>query len=930
MRRDVENPLDNLVARCRIRTLGVSMIFKALRAVCLFLLIQGAAVAGRVHLLPAGPMVADGTTPVTIHIWIPQLATGDKVKIKPGHGKIGSVQRFPGGIVAASWIPAREGGPRDIPLTVTIRRRGSPTEVVTLQAPLVPPREGSIVVEATGEWEPGQDSLQIRFTLQGTSDQAVGDRRLMVDASVGSITEAVPLGDGTFSARWTPPAAVPQARTAIITAVDAAAPTSISGWTTFPLLAKQSLSFGATPDSQNVLLVGEREYGPAQASPAGTVAFDALAHPAVRKGTLRSMLADGRSLDVPVNLPLAEYPRVTFFPQPKTIPTGNTHTILLAATTPTGSPLNNPTITVRSETASLGTASPTNVPGVYALVTQIDGGAHQLKLYAIMKDPAALVSKLQEAEAEITVLDGLPTTTLTSDPDPLPLKGRLLTFNAKIEDGSGNPMRNSLPGISAVPGRLVSRTTNRGDGKYQHKFRPEGDLATAIAVPRFAGSSMTAAGLVVWPAHAAVPTDGKVQVLAAVVDAYGHPIPNQEIELSAPGGGTFPSNVKSGKNGIAIAEYTANANPGLFTVNARAGGLLAQTGIFHGDSAAGPGPVLSGDSKTQANRALLGPVVGTIRVNRAPPPPPPPAAAPTQPPSPTSSLGHLADDLPFERVDESKAGLSVESFFEFGSAPTAPASKAVPAAPAPAAPAPVAAAPTAAPVAAAPVAARPRATGSTFAGSSYEITAGLLGVYHGFSQTAEAESETVPPSASYSRPLAPGLRINVDCWVGGGPWAIAGEVRVLNDVVAVGDMVHGINNVVVHAGGKYQLDEFSLGKPYALAGLERNQTTVFQKTPSTPLAPAAQALYGARVGGGVVMEMPSDTTVDFDLSELFAPYPIATRLGATATRPLFGDVQGMAGLDMDFKHIRLAVDGTPIKISDNEIGIAVGLKYSGL
>jgi hypothetical protein len=170
----------------------------------------------------------------------------------------------------------------------------------------------------------------------------------------------------------------------------------------------------------------------------------------------------------------------------------------------------------------------------------------------------------------------------------------------------------------------------------------------------------------------------------------------------------------------------------------------------------------------------------------------------------------------------------------------------------------------------------------------------------------------------------------VDCWVGGGPWAIAGEVRVLNDVVAVGDMVHGINNVVVHAGGKYQLDEFSLGKPYALAGLERNQTTVFQKTPSTPLAPAAQALYGARVGGGVVMEMPSDTTVDFDLSELFAPYPIATRLGATATRPLFGDVQGMAGLDMDFKHIRLAVDGTPIKISDNEIGIAVGLKYSGL
>jgi hypothetical protein len=143
-------------------------------------------------------------------------------------------------------------------------------------------------------------------------------------------------------------------------------------------------------------------------------------------------------------------------------------------------------------------------------------------------------------------------------------------------------------------------------------------------------------------------------------------------------------------------------------------------------------------------------------------------------------------------------------------------------------------------------------------------------------------------------------------------------------------MVHGINNVVIHAGGKYKLNRTSLGQPYALAGLERNQTTVFQKTQSTPLAPAAQGLYGARVGGGMVMDLQSDTTLDVDLSELFAPYPIATHLGATATRPLFGDVQAMAGLDMDFKHIGIAVDGTPIKISDNEIGIAVGLKYSGL
>jgi hypothetical protein len=885
------------------------MFFRTIRTMCLCLLIQGTASAGRVHLLPAGPMMADGTTPVTIHIWIPQLASGDKVKIKPGNGKIIQVQRFPGGIVAASWIPAREGGARDVPVTVTIRRKGSASEVVTVQAPLVPPRVGSIDVKATGEWEPGQDSLQMRFTLQGTSSQAVSERRILVNASVGSITEAVPLGDGTFSARWTPPALVPQARTAIVTAVDAAAPSTISGWTSFPLLAKQSLSFGATPDSQNILVVGDREYGPVQASPAGTVAFDALAHPAVRSGTLRSMLPDGRSLDVPANLPLAEYPRVTFFPQPKTIPAGSTHTILLAATTPTGSPLTNPTITVRSETATLGTASATNVPGVYALFTQIDGGDRQLKLTANMKDPAALVSKLQETKAEISILNGLPTTTLTSDPDPLPLKGRMLTFTAKIEDGAGSPMRNSLPGMSAVPGRLMSRTSNKGNGKYQHKIRPEGDLATAIAVPRFKGSSMTASELVVWPAHAAVPTDGQIPVLAAVVDAYGHPVPNQTIELSAPGGGTFPSKVKSGNNGIAIANYTASANPGLFTVNAKAGGLLAQTGIFQGDSAAGPGPVLSGDTMTQANRARLSPVVGTLRVNRVLPPPPPAAAIPQAPPA--------ATPIPARPVV---------------TAPAAPAPR--PAVAAPAAPAPVAAAPAAAaPAAAAPTPPVPlqrSAGGLSFAGSTYEISASLLGVYHGFSQTAEAESEEVPPTAAYSRPLAPGVRVSVDYWANGGPWAISAAVRVLNDVVEVGEMVHGINNLTVHAGGKYQMGSTSMGRPYALAGLERNQTTVFQKTQSTPIAPAAQGLYGARIGGGIVRDIPSEMTLDIKVSELFAPYPIATHLGASATRPLFGDIQATAGLDMDFKHIGIAVNGTPIKISDNEIGIAVGLKYTGL
>ncbi|MEC8191584.1 MAG: Ig-like domain-containing protein [Myxococcota bacterium] len=875
------------------------MLSTLFRIVVLTLITASAAWASSIQLLPAGPMIADGVTPVTLHVWVPQLGDADKVKIKPGHGKITATNRFPGGVVAASWVPAREGTPTSLPITVTVRRRGAAPEVVELAAPLVPPRTGSITVTAAGEWEPGQEAVQLRFELQGTSDQATAERRLLIAASLGTLTEAVPMGDGTFSARWMPPASVPQARTVIVTAVDASAPDSITGWTSFPLLAEQSLTFGATPDSQNVLTIGDRTYGPNRSSPAGTVAFDALVHPAVRTGTLSSTLADGRSLDVPAPLPLAEYPRVSFFPQPAAIPTGASHTILLAATDPAGQPLVRPTITVQTQSATLGTALPTTVPGVFALTTTFTGNPGSVTLSASMKDPAALVNKLQKAETSLRLLPGLPTVSMTANPNPLPLDARQLAFRATVEDWSGARVRNTMPGISAMPGRLLSRTANRGNGEYEMKIRPAGDSTTAIAVPRFEGSPLPAAGLLVWPAHASVDTQGTVQVLAAVVDAFGHPVADQAIVLTAPGGGSFEPNIRSNSNGIAIATYTANANPGLFTIQAKARGFTAHTGVFHGDTAASPGPVQSGDAATIARRKALVPVVGTIRVVRevAPPPPPvvvappPPPAAAAPPPAPPQ--------------------------------PVAPAAPQAPAAPAP--PAPTVA--TTPPAAAGPAAAPARSPAST-AGGGYDATIALHGAFHGFKQTADGASDTVPPTASYSRTLAPGIRADANYAFSGTPWSAAIDFRLINDVVNVGDKVHGFNNLSVMAGGRYHLSEISVGAPYISAGLERTQTTIFQSTATTPLAPAIQNLYGLRVGGGLKLEPVSGIGLDVRLAELFAPYPIATIVGVRASKALAGDFAVVGGLEADIKHIGLAVDGTPIQITDTQVGLYAGLTYA--
>jgi hypothetical protein len=36
------------------------------------------------------------------------------------------------------------------------------------------------------------------------------------------------------------------------------------------------------------------------------------------------------------------------------------------------------------------------------------------------------------------------------------------------------------------------------------------------------------------------------------------------------------------------------------------------------------------------------------------------------------------------------------------------------------------------------------------------------------------------------------------------------------------------------------------------------------------------------------------------------------------------------GLDMDFKHVGMSIDGVPLKVRDTEIAFSVGVDYIGL
>ena len=917
------------------------MLSIAMRTVALFWLLTGTGSATQVHLMPAGPMVADGETPVTLHIWIPSLVEADRVKVKPAHGRILATERHAGGMVAVRWVPARESSPTQVPVLVTVKPKGGDGSTMRLEAALVPPREGGIEIETTpNEWEPGMDAVQLKLRLWGTSDQQAGDRRISLSASVGDLTEAVPLGDGTFSARWTPPSDIKQARTAIISAIDQAAPSQIFGWTTVAILAQQSLTFGATPDSQNTLRIGDREYGPMTASPAGTVAFSALVHPAIRSGTMRSHLPNGQTLNVPSALPLAEYPRVAFLAQPTNIPIGATHTVLVVATQPDGEPLREAEITIASGEAKIGTAEPTDFPGVYALTMKIDGPARDLDLNVKMRDAKALITKLQRAETRVRVINGLPSTKLELSPDPLPLEGRELMLTATIQDESGVPVRSSLPGMVAMPARALARPTSRGDGRYQFKVRPEGDVVVGATVPRLNGSSMTTAHVVIWPASAAVETGGEVPILVAAVDAFGIPIPNIAFTLSVPNGGTFPEKVKSGANGIALTTYKASNTPGLFTINTGASGLVAQTSIFHGDLQASPGPVRSGDSSTIRHRTNLENAVGIARVSREEAEPVAVAAVPV-------AVAFGADDVP------------------------PPTASAAPAAPEPT-PAPVPQPTTQTPGTTTPTQANntkppkerePKPTPGKSGASDSDRSGTQLGialqsVMHQFKQTTDsaAGSEaTMPSEASFFRPVSPGMVLDVHHRSDDTALGLNGEFRIYNDVIAVGDMLHGYSNWSAQLGVRYALNVAPDWAPFVFGAAHRAQTSIFRfvdaaadtdsesdeptdgdetGTESTEslnqFVPAVEALYGVRVGGGIQREIPGDMLLVASISEMLAPYPIATEIRSSVTQKLNADWAFRGAVELNLKHVGMSIDGVPLKVRDTEMAVSAGVVYHGL
>jgi hypothetical protein len=189
--------------------------------------------------------------------------------------------------------------------------------------------------------------------------------------------------------------------------------------------------------------------------------------------------------------------------------------------------------------------------------------------------------------------------------------------------------------------------------------------------------------------------------------------------------------------------------------------------------------------------------------------------------------------------------------------------------------------------------------------------------------------------------MAPGVKFGGDYWVKDGNLGISMETRLTSEAIKALGRVNSFTSWSIAVGAKYKLGDLDFGTPYALGMLQRAQTTLFKYAIKTgedgeevldsgTMEADQKGLFGVRLGGGLVMDLPSDLKLDVQISELLNPNPVATHLGATVFKPVANDLNLLGGLDLDFKHVGMTSSGMEVKVSEFELGLVAGVQYTGL
>lgn len=450
------------------------------------------------------PARADGKTAVRVLVRDAAVSTGSTVKARSDTADIRAARVVGPGLVEVTLVPPARAQPGSD--TVLLKGKGADgkfeasVDIATLggaPAPLTLSFSADLVA-------PGGAPVTVTFAAPPGA-QAMDTRQLRAVASAGTLGELT-RGAAGWTATWTPPTRADGSHVVAIAAVDPAEGGRVVGVGAIALARKKSITLEVPPDSQNTLTVGETTYGPTQASPAGTVAFDFAVDPRAATARLVSKPPLGSTQDREIDLPRAKAAtHAVLLPAPRFAADGRTVPVFVTGLRPDGRPAaNTPSLTVSSGTVQ--GVRETGTPGVWVAdwVTPTSPGEARFT--------ARLRGQDVTATAEVVAAPSSPSLSPTASS---------LAHDADRLSVTVGPATTAAPGLSAR-GATVDPRPRKGAEGWTFTARGKDGGAWLLADPPDGPTGGPVARLVAWGSTASGADALPVTVLAA--DAAGLPV----------------------------------------------------------------------------------------------------------------------------------------------------------------------------------------------------------------------------------------------------------------------------------------------------------------------------------------------------------------------------------------------------------------------
>lgn len=532
---------------------------------------------GLIEIVPAGDVIGDGSSPVTLHVLA--LApdgsplTGLKLKPTATLGTVAGWSEVSSGVYAFTYTAPKVAAPTSALVEVKGRTADRVAVNARYKLPVRPATSTGMTVTANPpQLILGQDSEgSISIVLEDAVGN-VGAEDIVVRSSTGEVQNLTHLGGGRFSARFVAPR-VNYPQLALITATDLRNPDKVFGAIAIPLQGKTDYPVQAAPGASVVLRIGGREYGPVKANAAGSARVPVVVPPGVQSAT-KVEIRGGQSVEDSIDLRVPETARLSVMGGRRGLPADGVTQIPVRVAVWSGEgkpdPLANVAFTATGGTVSgsrhlgdglyeaLFTPSVSNVPAKATITAALAG------------------SSVQKESVELNLVPARPQAiALTAQPERL-IKGATgLKVFAKVTGANSQGLDQRELALSVTGATVKGGVQDLRNGDYRVDFSAAPDSnVDLVATVKNPPTGNPLSHVLLFPQSDVAANDGTsaTRITVVTVDEFGFPVPGAEVKLSIEtGDGSVQPAVRTNEGGIGQVFYTSGKGSGLVRIRARSG-----------------------------------------------------------------------------------------------------------------------------------------------------------------------------------------------------------------------------------------------------------------------------------------------------------------------------------------------------------------------